>query len=246
MPMKNEFGLMRMMLTLAAASVVFGCTPASDGTAAVDQNALDGAARALVRGEDRIGAEALMDLLVTGREPLSIIDIRPRQAFDAGHIKDSLHADAPSLIGVAGRSVLDAGSRLVLVSEDGVEAAQMASLLRVTGVNAYALSGGYAQWRAVIEGQGTALPADADAAREMAKRQAVACWFEGDYVAAAGLAVKPEATSAGGYVPPLQPPSAETQAEDPLGLGLGLGLGEGLEPAEPQPARRRLRVREGC
>ena len=58
------------------------------------------------------------------------------------------------------------------------------------------------------------------------RQQAVACYFAGDYVAAAGLAVKPQTQSAG-YTPPLAPAEPAASVEevaDPLGLGLGLGL----------------------
>ena len=58
----------------------------------------------------------------------------------------------------------------------------------------------------------------------MARQQAVSCWFEGDYVAAAGLAVKQDEVrpATGGFVPPLEPASpTHAEAVDPLGLGLG-------------------------
>lgn len=252
MPKMTESRVLHGMLALLAASALGACTPMPEESAGMNQNALDQAARALVRGEDSITAETLADLLVTGREPLSVIDIRARGDFDAGHIKDSLYSEPTALVSQAGRAVLDVGSRLVLVSDDGVQAAQIASLLRVAGVNAQALSGGYAAWRAGIDGQPSGAPADAEAAQAMAKRQAVACWLEGDYVAAAGLEVKTDAAAtdpvpSGGYVPPLQPAEPESvPAADPLGLGLGLGLGEGVAPAAPQQQRKRLKVREGC
>jgi hypothetical protein len=110
-----------------------------------------------------------------------------------------------------------------------------------------------------VAGEGTA--------SEQAKKQAVACWFEGDYVAAAGLTVK-QTTPAGGYVPPLEPVTAEAEEdslglglgiglgpeeaqekpqEDSLGLGLGLGLGpEDAQESEAAPTTGKLKIGEGC
>jgi hypothetical protein len=92
-------------------------------------------------------------------------------------------------------------------------------------VPAHYLVGGYQAWTDEMYGA-----AGEGTASEQAKKQAVACWFEGDYIAEAGLAVK---SGTGGYVPPLEPASAGSQ-EDSLGLGLGIGLGPATseEPKE--------------
>jgi rhodanese-related sulfurtransferase len=235
-----------------------GCSP-STGGAAIDQNALDQAARAIVRAEDRVAASELADLHIGDRSSVTVIDLRPRADFEAGHIEGASHAELTALLSPEGREGVADGSRLVLVSADGTHAAQAAALLRVAGVTAQALDGGYAAWRRLMEGGESGAAADAAAARAQAKRQAVACWFEGDYVAAAGLAVKQDAAPAatGGFVPPLQPATpAPAPAEDPLGLGLGtpgaaaaedpLGLGLGVPgEASARPARK-LKIREGC
>lgn len=235
----------RIALVAAIAGALTGCSD-NNTASGLSQNVLDQAARALVRGEDRISAAELSDLLITQREPLNLIDLRSRADFDAGHIESSGHAQTTDLVSEAGRAVLNPDERLVLISASGVEAGKAATLLRLTGIPAQALDGGYASWLAQMSGDAKPQAGDAEAAQALAKRKAVACRLEGDYVATAGLTVKAEpSTAAGGagYMPPLQPAESEPQA-DPLGLGLGLGLGEGVAPAKPEP--KRLRIREGC
>jgi hypothetical protein len=106
---------------------------------------------------------------------------------------------------------------------------------------------------------------DARNAQELAKQQAISCWFEGDYVAEAGLTVKAPASA--GYIPPLEPVKPAPE-EDDLGLGLGLGLGPeelqqpeedslglglglGLGPEDLQESKSEckdctLKIGEGC
>ena len=235
-----------------------GCSP-SNGGAAVDQAALDRTARAIVRAEDRVAAPDLADLLISDRSSVTVLDLRPKAHFEAGHIEGARHGELTALLSPDGRAALADGSRLVLVSADGSQAAQAAALLRVAGIHAEALDGGYAAWRRLVEGGEDGVPVDAVAARAEAKRQAVACWFEGDYVAAAGLAVKQDDArpATGGFVPPLGPATpTRARGQDPLGLGLEvpgtgpaedpLGLGLGLGPTGGAAPARKLKIREGC
>jgi hypothetical protein len=119
------------------------------------------------------------------------------------------------------------------------------ALLRLAGADARVLAGGHAAWETYLHpGSGS------DSAAELARRQAAACWFEGDYLAEAGLVPKRAAAAAApaGFVPPLQPvePAPAAPADDPLGLGLGLGLGPPGSQAPAAKPKRKLKVREGC
>jgi len=103
------------------------------------------------------------------------------------------------------------------------------------------LNGGYIAWTRQMT---NATNDSGKSPQELAKQQAVSCWFEGDYVAGTGLAVK--SAGNGGYVPPLEPIKA-AEEDDPLGLGLGLGLGsEDISPPPSQPTGGTLNIGEGC
>jgi len=230
-----------------------GCS--TDGIGAAggpDQQVLDRAARAIAKGEGRISPADLADRLIAEHAAPALIDLRTPQAFAAGHIRGSQNADIPTLLSEEGRSQLAEGVTPVLISERGLSAAQTAALLRTSDVDVLVLEGGIDAWQRYLNpGQGAA--ADAEEAQDRAKRQAAACWFEGDYVAAAGLTVKAPAMPAGregGFVPPLEPVEARPAplAPDPLGLGLGMGLGSD-EVRVKKPAKnstKKLKIGEGC
>lgn len=217
-------------------------------------------AEGIVRQDHAVDVMALSERIVARRGDYLLLDIRsaPNQGDDG--IRTAEASSSAELLSTEGQAALPQGRDIILYSETSDAAAQTATLLRLAGVNAYFLSGGHRAWKQQMRNvSGTAT--DSDEAADMARQQAVACWFEGDYVAAAGLPVKP-VHRAGGYMPPLQP----VAAGDTLGLGLGLGLGDtgvsgqspkqdslglgldlGLGPA-PKTAKRKsgLLIGEGC
>jgi rhodanese-related sulfurtransferase len=210
-----------LLLAIAAGP---GCSPAPD--AGLSDGKLGPVARAIIRGEDRFAVADLAQALIEGRADLLLLDLRPAEAFAAKHIDGARSLPLERLLSQAGLAELPSDRRLVLYAETTAPAAQAAALLRLSGLDAYALEGGYRHWLDYTTNPQAAVDSDP---QTRAERQAVACYFEGDYVAAAGLEVK----SGGGYRPPVTP--VEQSEADALGLGLGLGLGP-ASPPEPAPS----------
>ena len=188
-----------------------------------------------------------------------LYDVRSRGEYGLGHIKTAESISIVEVLSQESITRLLSGRNVYIYSEDSGQAAQVVTLLRSVGVPAYYLVGGYQAWTAAMQNvaaDGTPL--------EQANTQAVACWFEGDYIAEAGLVVKP--AGGGGYVPPLEPvkgvpeedslglglgiglgPEPAEAEEDSLGLGLGLGLGpEDAQEPEASPRGGKLKIGEGC
>ena len=238
-------GLCGPLVVVLIAAVLGGCSQDGGDTGVLSQAVLDEAARSIVQADAPVTPAELSDTLIGGRDPVDVVDLRPPESFSAGHIKGARNVALADLLSANGRANLGAAGTPVLVSEDGTRAAQAAALLRLAGTDARVLAGGSAAWQRYLHPD-----AGGDSAAELARRQAAACWFEGDYLAEAGLVPKQAAAAAApaGFVPPLQPvePAPAAPADDPLGLGLGLGLGppEAQAPA-PKP-KRKLKVREGC
>ena len=222
-----------MILVLAGTQA---CTPSgAPGSRLGDR--LEPVARAIVRGEDRFQVPDLAQALIERRQDFLLIDLRPADQFDAEHIEGALSMPLPQLLSEKGLADLPGDRMLILYAESTAPAAQAAALLRLAGQDAYALDGGYRHWLGyTTDPAGAGQPGETPAAR--AERQAVACYFQGQYVAAAGLAVRQ-----GGYTPPVTPVSAPEKPApakvDALGLGLGLGLGPESEPA-PAPKAESL------
>ncbi len=205
---------------IAAVMVTAGCEPASTNNA-VDEQRLLQVSRAVQQDANRVSAADLADRLIKNQGNFEVIDLRTDDQFQVGHIQSSSHRAAGELLSGAGIAGLNPAKELVLVSTAGQRAASVATLLSLHGINASWLDGGYAEWLRYTTNPDASPAADA---ASRARQQAVACYFAGDYVAAAGLVVK----SPAGFTPPLVPVStAPTEpvdgVDDPLGLGLGLG-----------------------
>jgi len=260
---------LRPLAALVTALALAGCSP--PGNQGADQNALDQAARAAVRMETQVQPEALSDRLIKDSGDFVLLDLRDAAEYGAGHIESAQPASLTDLVSPTGRGQLPPAKDVIVYDADGALGAQAAALLRLAGVErAYFLEGGYAGWQSHVAGPNDPTATDTAAAREAARQAAIACRFEGDYVATAGLV--PQAPAGGAYTPgttPAQPPVQAAQT-DALGLGLGLGLGPadaapqpqaadngsglglglglGLGPADAAPPapRGRLNIGEGC
>ena len=234
-----------------------------------------GAAAALAKTvadeQDHVTVAELSDWIIKDRRDFTLLDIRDKTDFDAGHIEGARHVPLAGLMSEASVDALPVGRKVVVYSNGTAHAAQATLLLRLIERDAYALLGGYNHWQAYLNDPQAAGAAEMDPARR-ARYQAVACRFEGDYVAAAGLAAKVAAAppsgaasaqpaAAGGDAlglglglglgtPEVQPtaaPPTGAPAADPLGLGLGLGLGsDEVQPPAPKPSAGRLLIKAEC
>jgi rhodanese-related sulfurtransferase len=228
--MQKKYLPSTLTLTILILAGTQGCTPSGTPGSGLD-NRLETVARAIVRGEDRLQIPNLAQALIERRQDLLLLDLRPAEQFEAEHIEGALNVPLTQLLSEAGMQDLPDDRMLVLYADTTAPAAQATALLRLAGHDAYALEGGFEQWLSyTTDPAGTCAACEPATAR--AERQAVACYFQGDYVAAAGLAVRQ-----GGYTPPVTPVGgaekpAATQA-DALGLGLELGLGPEPQPEPP-------------
>lgn len=196
----------------------------------------------ITKGDMVITTEQLSDRIIKQQPDHALYDIRPQPEFDAGHIKTARASSASELISQSDN--LPQGKDVLVYSSNGEQAAQLVTLLRLNNINAYYLAGGYNGWQKMMT-DSSGDPASSSEAQQLAKQQAVSCWFEGDYLASAGLLPKVPAGSkqTAGYVPPLEPVMPAEEMDD-LGLGLGLGLGPDDLPASR--GKQKLNIGEGC
>ena len=181
-----------------------------------------GLARMVAAGDDHVTVQELSDWLIKDRRDFELIDIRESREFDLAHIEGARHIPLAGLFAEQTLNSLPAGRTIVVYSNGSAHAAQAALLLRLAGREAVALLGGYNYWNAYLNDPEQAGVAEMDAAQR-AQYQAVACYFAGEYVAAAGLLPK------GGMIARPTTSGALQQGSDNDALGLGLGLGLGSE-----------------
>ena len=171
-------------------------------------------AQAIATEQDHVTVPELADWIIKDQRDYELIDIRERAEFHAGHIDGARHIPLAALMSEDALATLPPERKVVIYSNGTAHAAQAAVLLRLIERDAYALLGGYNYWHAYLKDPESAGVAEMDPVQR-AQYQAVACYFEGDYVAASGLTPKV-----------MNPVSAQTKtappaAADPLGLGLG-------------------------
>jgi len=194
--------LLHSMLGLTAAAVVSACGGPAPGAAKVDVQSLQQVAQGVARGEDQVGVADLSHWLIEGRNDFVLIDIRKPEAFAAGHIRGAESVPLAELISDAKLSTLPAGRKLIVYAADSAEGVAAATLLRVAGRDALAITGGYAAWvRQILHPDIAAVPT-VDEAPTAAEARAIACYFVGAQVAsnsAPAYAPKP----APAFVPPV-------------------------------------------
>lgn len=189
-------------------------------------------ARTIAAEQDHVTVPELSDWIIKDQRDYELVDIRDKADFDEGRIEGARHIPLAALMSDAALAAMPAGRKVVVYSNGTAHAAQAALLLRLVDRDAYALLGGFNYWQAYLKDAQSAGVAEMDPVKR-ARYQAVSCFFEGEYVAAAGLTAKGAAAHA-------QPQQAVAEGgSDPLGLGLGLGSEEvremGLDAGSAKP-----------
>lgn len=225
----------RLAVALATVAMLqAGC----DRGGGSSRDALDHVARAVERGEDHVVAQDLAAWRIDGQRDLDLIDLRSRSEFDAGHIADARHVAVTQLLSEQELEGLSRTDMVVVYASDTDRAAQAAIMLRLAGVDAYSLAGGYRAWQQMVSDP----VAGADGEQSDAEREriAVSCYFSGDYDRAQGF------TRGAGYVPPLAPVAANCDATPSTTAGTAEVAGAVALPT-PEPAGElELIVEEGC
>ena len=268
--MKTNLSLPTLLaILLAPLLVLSGC---SDSPQFDRIGAAVSLARTIAAEQDHVSVEQLSDWIIRDQRDFELVDIREQADFDAGHIEGARHQPLGGLMSDASLDALPAGRKIVVYSNGTAHAAQAALLLRLIDREAYALLGGFNHWQAYLNDPQLAGTAEMDPVRR-AEYQAVSCFFEGDYVAKAGLTPKVVAGTSGPAAGSAAPASAgdslglglglgseevraskpaTAPAADPLGLGLGLGLGneeiQSIQQAAPppKPSTGRLLIKAEC
>ncbi len=200
-------------LVAVLAMLVSGCggSSASEG-----QKSLVDVAQAAARQNDRVSVEDLASWLIEERQDFVLIDVRPSADFDRGAIGEAKNIPIAELLGADTLAALPTDRKIVVYSNGSENGAKAATLLRVAGLDAHVVTGGYNAWHArVLNPDITAEELDGESLR-VSEQRAYACYFVGDR--GAGAARRPEAE----FVPPvfteeeefgdepLPPPGAES------------------------------------
>ena len=126
-------------LALLTGVLVSGCDGASQRGVDASSRPVDTVSTAVSRGEDRITPAQLADRMVSGARAVAVFDLRSREDFAAGHIRDARHLPLAEALSKTGRDHLRGAAVIVVYAEDSAPAAQAAVLLRLAGLETYFL-----------------------------------------------------------------------------------------------------------
>jgi rhodanese-related sulfurtransferase len=96
--------------------------------------------------QNQIGVDTLADWILQGRRDFVLLDVRSQRAFAAGHIQSAQSMPLTYLVERQTMTRLPRDRMLVLYSNGNREAAQAVVMLRLAGLDAYALLEGYELW----------------------------------------------------------------------------------------------------
>ncbi len=162
------------LLSLSAAFIA-ACGPSDESDVAL----LD-VAQAAARQDDRVSVEVLADWLIEGRGDFKLVDVRMPGDFESGRIGDAENIPIAQIINqdVVQRLPTD---RMVIVYSNGSEnAAKATVMLRLSGIDAHLLAGGYNAWhRRILNPDISAEEIDGESLQVSAQR-AYSCYFVGE------------------------------------------------------------------
>jgi rhodanese-related sulfurtransferase len=187
--MKNTLTATLLTLTVAMAAA---CTPAKDpGASLVD------VAQAAARQEDRVSVHDLATWIIEGRGDFKLVDVRLPADFEQGTIGDAENIPLAKLVTNEALAGLPTDRKVVVFSNGSENGAKAVVMLRLSGVNAHLVTGGYNAWHArVLNPDLSAAELDGESL-QVSEQRAYACYFVGDR--GEGATRRPEAE----FVPPV-------------------------------------------
>jgi rhodanese-related sulfurtransferase len=169
-------------------------------------------AQAAARQDDRASVEDVAGWLVEGREDFKLIDVRMPEDFESGSIGDAENIPIAQLVtpDVLSRLPTD---RMVIVYSNGSEnAAKATVMLRLSGIDAHLLTGGYNAWQSRILNPDISADELNGESLEVSTQRALSCYFVGER---SGLGTAREERDSEPFVPPVFTEDEELQAPPP-------------------------------
>ena len=170
--MKNS--IKATLFSLSVASIA-ACSPSNE----TDVSLAD-VAQAAARQDDRVSVEDVASWLIEGRGDFKLIDVRSPDDFEDGKIGEAENIPITQLVT---EDVLRSlpRDRLVIVYSNGSEnAAKAVVLLRLKGIDAHLMAGGYNAWHEhILNPDISAEELDGESLR-VSEQRAYSCYFVGE------------------------------------------------------------------
>jgi len=201
----NKF-LKAILLPLVIVSVA-ACGPANQS-----EVSLTDIAQAAARHDDRESVEDLANWLIEGRGDFKLIDVRTPEDFESGRIGNAENIPIAQIVSDEVLLSLPTDRMVIVYSNGSENAAKAAVLLRLSGIDAHLLAGGYNAWHErILNPDISADELDGESLQVSAQR-AYSCYFVGER---SGLGAKRAQKSSEPFVPPVFTEEEELAAPPP-------------------------------
>lgn len=177
---------------------------AACGGAEQSRTSLVDVAQAAARQADRVNVEDLASWLIEERKDFVLVDVRSGDDFARGHIDGAQNIPIAKLLGEEALASLPADRKVVVYSNGSENGAKAATLLRVAGLDAHVVTGGYNAWHNRILNPDIPLEELDGESPQVSAQRAFSCYFVGDRE---GSAERPDVR----FVPPVY---TEEEADD--------------------------------
>ena len=198
------------LIVAVSAIVVSGC----GGPSSPDHQAsLVDVAQAAARQSDRVSVENLASWLIEERQDFVLIDVRSSADFEKGAIGEARNIPIAELVAQETLAALPTDRKIVVYSNGSENGAKAATLLRIAGLDAHVVTGGYNAWHERILNPDISAEELDGESLQVSEQRAYACYFVGDR--GEGAARRPEAE----FVPPVfsEDEALEEEALPPAG-----------------------------
>ena len=188
--------LVRTLSSMIAAALMTACGPS---TGSADNLALAEVAQAAARGDDRVAPSVLGEWLIEGRRDFVLIDVRSAEDFAQGAISDARNVPLARLVTAEVIASLPDDRKVIVYSNGSENAAKAAVMLRLAGLDARLLAGGYNAWHAQVLNPDIPLSEVSGESLQVSEQRAFACYFVGER---SGASARPD-DLAEPFVPPV-------------------------------------------
>ncbi len=151
------------------------CSPSD-----TSKTSLADVAHAAARQDDRVSVEELAGWLIEGRGNFKLIDVRSAEDFDDGRIAEAENIPITQLVSADVLSGLPTDRMVIVYSNGSENAAKATVMLRLSGIDAHLLTGGFNAWHErILNPAISAEELDGESPQVSAQR-AYSCYFVGD------------------------------------------------------------------
>ena len=165
------------ILLISLAAMLSACGQSSDAGPGVT---FTDVAQSAARAEDRVSVEELAEWLIEERKDFVLIDVRSQDEYDKGRIYEAQNIPLAELVTGESIASLPTDRKVIVYSNGSENAAKASTMLRLAGLDAHLVTGGYNAWhQRILNPDIPAEELDGESPQVSAQR-AYSCYFVGD------------------------------------------------------------------